>query len=310
MQPVVVALGGNALGKSPKEQLEKVKISSKAIVDIIENNDKVAIVHGNGPQVGVINLAFNEAGKVDSTIPTFPLVECVALSQGYIGYHLQQAVRNELNERNLDKNVSTVITEVEVDGDDPAFEDPSKPIGSFYTKEEAEEIEKKDGYTFREDAGRGYRRVVASPKPLNIVEIGTIGKLLDLGEVVITGGGGGIPIIKDSGRLSGVDAVIDKDFVASKLARDIGADTLVILTAVDNVCINYNKENEEKLEDLTVKKAQAYIEEGQFAKGSMLPKIEACINFIGSDPKKKAIITSLDKAGWAIQGRAGTVIHL
>ena len=308
MKSIVVALGGNALGKSPKEQLEAVKGSSKSIVDIIESYDKVAVVHGNGPQVGVINLGLSKAAEADSSLPVFPLVECVALSQGYIGYHLQQAIENELLKRNLNKKAVTVVTQVEVDKNDEAFSDPSKPIGNFYSKEEAERIEKEDGYTFKEDAGRGYRRVVPSPKPQHIVEIETVKTLLEQDAVVVTGGGGGIPVLKEADSYKGVDAVIDKDFVASKLSADIKADKLLILTAVDSVYINFGKENQQELKDITVDEAKKYIEEGQFHKGSMLPKVEACIKFIEENPEGEAIITSLEKAAQALTGEIGTRI--
>lgn len=259
MKSIVVALGGNALGKSPIEQLEAVKGSSKSIVDIIESYDKVAVVHGNGPQVGVINLGLSKAAEADSSLPVFPLVECVALSQGYIGYHLQQAIENELLKRNLNKKAVTVVTQVEVDKNDEAFSDPTKPIGNFYSKEEAERIEKEDGYTFKEDAGRGYRRVVPSPKPQHIVEIETVKTLLEQDAVVVTGGGGGIPVLKEADSYKGVDAVIDKDFVASKLSADIKADKLLILTAVDSVYINFGKENQQELKDITVDEAKKYL---------------------------------------------------
>ncbi len=308
MKSIVVALGGNALGKSPIEQLEAVKGSSKSIVDIIESYDKVAVVHGNGPQVGVINLGLSKAAEADSSLPVFPLVECVALSQGYIGYHLQQAIENELLKRNLNKKAVTVVTQVEVDKNDEAFSDPTKPIGNFYSKEEAERIEKEDGYTFKEDAGRGYRRVVPSPKPQHIVEIETVKTLLEQDAVVVTGGGGGIPVLKEADSYKGVDAVIDKDFVASKLSADIKADKLLILTAVDSVYINFGKENQQELKDITVDEAKKYIEEGQFHKGSMLPKVEACIKFIEENPEGEAIITSLEKAAQALTGEIGTRI--
>ncbi|MDU2559094.1 MAG: carbamate kinase [Anaerococcus prevotii] len=308
MKTIVVALGGNALGNSPKEQLDAVKGSSKALADIIENYENVAIVHGNGPQVGLINLGLSKASEIDESIPEFPLVECVALSQGYIGYHLQQAIENEVEKRNIDKKVVTIVSQVEVDKNDPAFKDPTKPIGTFYSKEEAERIEKEDGYTFKEDAGRGYRRVVASPKPVRLKEIETLKTLLENNTAVITGGGGGIPVFDEDGTIVGVDAVIDKDFVASKISADINADKLLILTAVDSVYINFGKENQEELREISVDEAKKYIEEGQFAKGSMLPKIEACLKFLEENPEGEAIITSLDKALDGLEGKVGTKI--
>ena len=308
MKSIVVALGGNALGNSPKEQLEAVKGSSKSIADIIETYDKVAVVHGNGPQVGVINLALSLAAKEDSTIPEFPLVECVAMSQGYIGYHLQQAIENELASRNIDKKVATVVTQVEVDPKDPAFENPTKPIGNFYTQEEADKIAKKDGYTFKEDAGRGFRRVVASPKPQRIVELDTVTNHLDNDGVVVTGGGGGIPVVKEEGNYKGVDAVIDKDKTSALLAAHLKSDQLIILTAVDYVYINYGKDNQEALGEVTVDEMNQHIADGQFAKGSMLPKVEAALQFIEKNPEGSVLITSLEDLGDALDGKIGTLI--
>ncbi|WP_297790186.1 carbamate kinase [uncultured Anaerococcus sp.] len=308
MKTIVVALGGNALGNSPQKQLEVVKGSAKALVDIIEKYERVAIVHGNGPQVGVINLGLAKGAEVDESLPKFPLVECVSLSQGYIGYHLQQAIGNEIEKRDLDKKVVTIISQVEVAKNDPAFSEPTKPIGTFYSRKEAEKIEKEDGYSFKEDAGRGYRRVVASPKPLRLKELDILETLLANNTTVITGGGGGIPVFDEDGASVGVDAVIDKDFVASKISADIKADKLLILTAVDSVYINFAKENQEELRDITIDEAEKYIEEGQFAKGSMLPKIEACIKFLEENPQGEAIITSLDKALYGLEGKVGTRI--
>lgn len=310
MEKVVLALGGNALGNSPVEQLEAVKKAAVPIVDLIQNSGSVAIVHGNGPQVGVINLGMSSSHEQNIGVPEFPLVECVALSQGYIGYHLQQAIQNELMKRNMNNPVTTVVTQVEVDKEDKAFKNPTKPIGNFYTKEEAEKIEKERNYTFKEDAGRGYRRVVPSPKPMKIVELDAIKKMLDEKLVVITGGGGGVPVIDKGNRYEGVDAVIDKDSVAAKLSEDIDADVLIILTAVEKVAINFNKPDQKDLEQITVKEAEKYIEEGHFAPGSMLPKVESCIDFVKRGSKKKAIITSLEKANEALQGKTGTVIVL
>lgn len=305
-----MALGGNALGKSPVEQLEAVKVASVSIVDVIEEVEEVAIVHGNGPQVGVINLGMGHAHEAEIGVPEFPLVECVAMSQGYIGYHLQQAMQKEVAKRNIEKDIATVVTQVEVSAEDPAFQKPTKPIGNFYTKEEAEAIEAERGYTFVEDAGRGYRRVVPSPNPMAIVEIGTVNKMMSQGIVVVTGGGGGVPVVKTEEGLKGIDAVIDKDFVAAKLSQDIEADTLVILTAVEKVAINFNKPNQEDIGHMSVEQAKEYIEQGQFAPGSMLPKVEACLRFIGEDPNRKAIITSLESARDALQGKTGTQITL
>lgn len=305
---IVVALGGNALGNSAKEQRETLKMTSQPIVDLIEQGHEVVIAHGNGPQVGMINLAMDQAKKNIPNFSEMPITECVAMSQGYIGYHLQRFIRDELERRNIDKEVVTIVTEVLVDGEDKAFKNPNKPIGAFYTKEEAEKLEKQ-GYTMMEDAGRGYRRVVASPKPIDIVQKKTIKTLIDNSEVVITVGGGGIPVkyVEGKGTL-GEFAVIDKDFASAKLAEIIDADYLIILTAVEKVAINYGKDNEEWLSKLTVEKAKQYIKEGHFAPGSMLPKVEAAMGFAMSKPGRNALITSLEKANDGIAGLTGTVI--
>lgn len=308
MEKVVLALGGNALGNTPQEQLVAVKTAAESIVDLIEVAGNVVIVHGNGPQVGVINLGMDYAYKAEIGVPEFPLVECGSLSQGYIGYHLQQAIQNELLSRNIKKEVATVVTQVLVDGEDQAFKNPTKPIGNFYGKEESEKIAEEKGFTFVEDAGRGYRRVVASPKPVEIVEINAIKKMIDNDVIVIACGGGGIPVLKTEEGYKGVDAVIDKDLASSKLSADIGADALLVLTAVDKVCVNFNKPDQKAIDKMSLKEAYQYIEEGQFAPGSMLPKIEACIEFVGDDPKKQAIITSLESAQDAVKGLTGTVI--
>lgn len=301
---LVLALGGNALGNSPEEQLELVKGTAKAIVDLAQQGHQVIIGHGNGPQVGMINSAFEYAKSGDKS-PLMPFPECGAMSQGYIGYHLSQAIGNELSRRNVKKNVSCIVTQVEVDESDKGFTNPTKPIGSFMTKEQAEQMAKETGYTFVEDSGRGYRRVVASPTPKGIVELDTINALADMGNIVITVGGGGIPVIKKDGEYVGVPAVIDKDMSCSLLARKVKADALIILTAVDYVYINFGKENQEKLERISLAKAQEYIEQGQFGKGSMLPKVIACTEFVKEGGK--AVITSLENAGNAMN--SGTVIE-
>lgn len=306
---IVIALGGNALGNSPKEQLELVKQSSKPIVDLIEDGHNVIIAHGNGPQVGMINLAFEESKKVNKNIPDVPFAECNAMSQGYIGYHLQNSIREELNRRNIEKSIATVVTQVIVDKDDPAFKNPSKPIGAFYTKGEADEISQKNPYIFKEDSGRGYRRVVPSPMPVDIVEIDILSTLVENGHLVIAVGGGGIPVYKDGYELVGIDAVIDKDFASAKLAEKLDADYLIILTAVDQVAINFGKENEEWLSELDIEKTDKYIGEGHFAPGSMLPKIEAAREFALSKKGRKALITSLEKAVQGIRGETGTIIE-
>ena len=308
---IVIALGGNALGNNPEEQLELVKNTAKAIVDLIKEGHEIMIGHGNGPQVGMINLAMEYASQEGANTPTMPFPECGAMSQGYIGYHLQQAIGNELKREGINKCCVTVVTQVVVDEHDPAFKNPTKPIGSFYTKEEAEKIEKEKGYTFVEDSGRGYRRVVASPKPVEIVESNVIENIVATGNVVITVGGGGIPVIKTSnGELKGVPAVIDKDSSSAKLAQDLAADMLIILTAVEKVAINFNKPNQEELSSMTLEECDKYISEGHFAKGSMLPKVEACKKFVEESSKNAvAIITSLEKAAEAIRGETGTTIR-
>lgn len=303
---IVIALGGNALGNTPEEQLDLVKNTAKSIVDLVEEGNYVVVTHGNGPQVGMINLAM-EVSHQEVSSPEMPFAECGAMSQGYIGYHLQQSIQKELVRRNMRRNCLTVITQVEVDKEDPAFKNPTKPIGSFYSKEEAEKIASEKGYTMREDAGRGYRRVVASPKPQKIVEIRTIKNLLSKGNIVIACGGGGIPVYKYRKGYKGVDAVIDKDRTSARLALDLKADMLLILTAVDQVYINFNEDDEEKLKKMTVKEAKEYIKDKEFSEGSMLPKVEACIDF-ASKSKGYAVITSLKKAKSAINGKAGTVI--
>lgn len=308
---VVIALGGNALQSkeqpaTSEAQLEMVKKTCKHLADIKEMGYEIVIVHGNGPQVGRIVLA-SEAAK-DLT-PPMPFDVCGAMSQGYIGYHIQQALGEELKKRGWDVPVVTLATQVVVEERDPCFKVPTKPIGPFYSKEEAEEISKESGYTMIEDAGRGYRRVVASPIPVDIVEITAIRSLFEKA-VVVACGGGGIPVIrKNDESLEGVAAVIDKDYAAELLAELIDADILLILTEVEKVSLNYNKTNQEKLDKITVESAEKYIQEGHFAKGSMLPKIRAAIKFANSGTDKKTIITSLDKGLTALSGKTGTIIN-
>lgn len=304
---VVVALGGNALGNTPNEQLKLVKITAKTIVDLVQDGNQVIITHGNGPQVGMINLAMENASEEIDT-PEMPFAECGAMSQGYIGYHLQQSIQEELWKRNMRKNCLTVITQVLVDKKDKAFQHPTKPIGSFYTKEEAEKISEEKGYVMMEDSNRGYRRVVPSPAPVKILELKTIRDLMNAGNIVIACGGGGIPVIQHYKGYKGIDAVIDKDKTSARLAIDLNADVLLILTAVDKVYVNYQKENEQGLKNMTLQEAKQYIKEGQFAKGSMLPKVEACIDFITHKRNGQAVITSLKKAQEALLGKNGTII--
>ena len=308
MSRIVLALGGNALGNTPQKQLELVKNTSRAIADIIELGHEVVVVHGNGPQVGMIHLAMSIAAGKDEKIPLMPYPECGAMSQGYIGYHLQQSIGYELVLRKIKKPVAAIITQVVVNETDPAFKNPTKPVGRFYTKEESDIIAASNGAVFIEDAGRGYRQVVASPSPERIVEIETVKRLVDAGEIVITVGGGGIPIIETAEGPKGVMAVIDKDKSAALLAKELDADMLFILTAVEKVCLNYNTEEQRELDTMTVSEAKAYIEEGHFAKGSMLPKIEACLDFLESKPGAKAVISSLESAKPAIEGKTGTVL--
>ena len=308
MKTIVVALGGNALGKNPQEQIQKVKHAVKPIVELVKAGNEVILAHGNGPQVGMINLSFETSNAVSNSNPAMPFPECGAMSQGYIGYHLQNALLTELKNQNMSQQVATIITQVEVDEHDEAFLNPTKPIGSFYDEASAKEFAKTKGYDMVEDAGRGYRRVVPSPKPVNVVEIDIIRTLVNAGHLVITVGGGGIPVIKEGNKFKGVPAVIDKDFASSKLADLLNADMLIILTAVDKVKINYNKPNESSLDNVTTKDLDKYMEEGHFLKGSMLPKIEAAKAFVSGKNGRIAIIASLEEAREAILGNAGTRI--
>ena len=305
---IVIALGGNALGNTPYEQLQLVTETAKPIVDLIAQGNEVVIAHGNGPQVGMINLGMSTAAEAKAIKSDMPFPECGAMSQGYIGYHLQNAIGNELAERGMKKDVATVVTQVLVDENDPAFQNPTKPVGAFYDKETAEKIAAEKGYTMVEDAGRGYRQVVPSPKPIDVIEKNTVNALIKDGCVVITVGGGGIPVVRRDGKLYGTPAVIDKDFASAKLAELVKADALVILTAVDRVCINWGKPNQESLSEMTVEQAEKYCEEGHFAPGSMLPKVKAAISFAKAGGT--AIIASLENAGAAVKGESGTVVHL
>ncbi|MBQ5955883.1 MAG: carbamate kinase [Firmicutes bacterium] len=309
-EKIVVALGGNALQSGKAEptaeaQLKVVRNTCERIADISEMGYEVAVVHGNGPQVGRILLASETAKDVT---PAMPFDVCGAMSQGYIGYHLQQALKYALNKRNRNIPVATIATQMVVEANDPGFKNPTKPIGPFYTEEEAKALQEEKGYTMKEDAGRGWRRVVASPIPRKIVEIESVKQLWD-STIVITCGGGGIPVIENwDGSLEGVAAVIDKDFAAELLAEQVDADILMILTEVEKVAINYNKPDQQDLSHMSLKEAAQYCDEGQFAPGSMLPKVQACMKFVRAYPNKKAIITSLDKAIEALDGKTGTVI--
>lgn len=307
---IVVALGGNALGKSPVEQLELVKLTAKPIVDLISEGHEVILAHGNGPQVGMINLAMSTSSNSEAGTPEMPFPECGAMSQGYIGYHLQNAIREELLDREMNIPVATVITQVIVDKDDPAFKNPTKPIGAFYSKEEADELIKTKGFDMVEDAGRGYRRVVPSPLPMDVAEKETVMALIEKNHVVISVGGGGIPVVQEGNKLVGVPAVIDKDFASSKLAEIVDADYLIILTAVEQVAINFGKSDEKWLSELTVEDCHKYIGENHFAPGSMLPKVKAAMKFAQSKPGRRALITSLEKAADGIAGKTGTLIKM
>ena len=306
-QRIVLALGGNALGDSLAEQMAAVQATSNAIVDLIEHGHQVVVTHGNGPQVGMIHVAFEAASMTYAHSPILPMSVCVALSQGYIGYDLQNALREALLNRGIQKPVVTLITQVEVDEKDPAFDDPGKPIGSFFTKEEAEGMIAK-GAHMKEDAGRGYRRVIASPMPVDIIEKGTVQALLDAGQVVIACGGGGIPVTRHGNHLKGASAVVDKDRASAKLAELIDADLLIILTAVEKVAINFGKPDEKWLDCLSIDDAKRYLAEGQFAIGSMRPKVEAALSFAESRPGRKTLITKLTKAKEGIEGKTGTVV--
>ena len=305
-----IALGGNALGKKLPEQMAAVHHTAKAVADLIEEGHEIVIVHGNGPQVGMINIAMTTLSREDPSHPMAPMSVCTAMSEGYIGYDLQNSLREELLDREIHKAVSTILTQVEVDPNDPAFQHPTKPIGTFMTEEEAEEMRRR-GNAVMEDAGRGWRRCVASPLPKSIVEIETIEALLKAGQVVIACGGGGIPVYYSGGHhLKGAGAVIDKDFAAELLAEELDADALIILTAVEKVAINFGKPDQQWLDHLTPDEARRYAAEGQFAPGSMLPKVQAAAKFAESKPGRTALITLLEKAKEGIAGKTGTAVSV
>lgn len=300
---IVIALGGNALGNTPEEQILNANITAKALMPIIKNGHEVVLTHGNGPQVGLINLAFSEGAKVNNKICEMPFPECGAMSQGYIGFHLQNALTNELTINNINKDVISLVTRVVVDENEDAFKNPTKPVGPFYTYEEA--ITKP--FITKEDAGRGYRRVVPSPKPIDIIEANVVKELMPKSLIICTGGGG-IPVIKKETSYESIAAVIDKDFASSKLGELINADILLILTAVDKVCINFRKPNQEGLNRITISEAINYLNNKEFSEGSMKPKVEAAIKFVQSGENKKAIITSIEHAYDALLGKEGTTI--
>ncbi|WFQ96282.1 carbamate kinase [Mycoplasma feriruminatoris] len=306
MSKIVIAIGGNALGNSPTEQLEIVKKTAKSLVDFIQQGNDIVIVHGNGPQVGMINNAFDIANKNESKSPIVDFPECGSMSQGYIGYHLQQAIDNELKQRNINKHTATIVTQTLVDKNDPAFLKPTKPIGSFMSETEAKKLALENNWSISEDAGRGWRRVIASPKPIDIVEKETILQLVNNSFIVIAGGGGGIPVYLEDDKLVGIAAVIDKDFAAAKIAEIIDAQSLIVLTAIDKVMINYKKENQQALDQLTLAQAQEYIDQNQFAPGSMLPKVQAVMSFVQKTNGKPAYIGSLEQAEKVLQNLSGT----
>jgi len=310
---IVIALGGNALQADTKDttaetQLKTSKETAKPLVDLIEAGHELIIAHGNGPQVGQIVATYEAATHSNSSIPVMPFPECGAMSQGYIGYHLQQAIREEIHNRGLNKNIATIVTQVVVDEKDTAFTNPTKPVGSFFTEEEAKKISAEKGYVMVEDSGRGWRRVVPSPIPVDVVEAPIVKTLVDAGHIVITVGGGGIPVVEKDGRLQGVPAVIDKDFASEKIAEILEADYLIILTAVEKVAINFNTPQQKALDQMTIAETEQYIEEGHFPPGSMLPKVMAALKFVKSKPGRKALITSLEKAKEGIEGKTGTTI--
>lgn len=307
---IVIALGGNALGNTLPEQKVAVKSTAKAIVDLIEAGNEVIVAHGNGPQVGMIQKAMTALHKLEpEKYVLCPLSVCVAMSQGYIGHDLQNALREELQRRGIKKSVTTVLTQVEVSAKDPAFAHPTKPIGAYVTSEEARRLKEERGFSFAEDAGRGVRRVVPSPKPSSIVELDSIRGMVEDGQVVIACGGGGIPVVRrGENEYEGVEAIIDKDFASCTLAKEIGADYLIILTAVEKVAVNFGKPDQRWLDSMTPDEARSYMEEGQFAPGSMLPKVMAALEFAESGAGRRALITLLEKAKEGIEGKTGTLI--
>ena len=308
---IVIALGGNALGKNLHEQMDAVHVTAKAIADLIQDGHEVVIAHGNGPQVGMIQNAFAAYHKQEAKSDIMPLSMCVAMSQGYIGYDLQNVIGEELDRRGAHTHVATVLTQVAVDPKDPAFQHPTKPIGAFMTEEEAKKLAAEKGIDVAEDAGRGWRQVVASPRPKEIVEIATVKALMNAKHAVIAAGGGGIPVVwEDKYHLKGVPAVIDKDFASECMAEQLDADMLIILTAVEKVAINFGKPDQKNLDELTPDEARKYMAEGQFAPGSMLPKVEAAVKFAESKPGRTSLITLLEKAKDGIEGKTGTAIHL
>ena len=310
MSRIVIALGGNALGSSPEEQQEMIEAACPSLIGLISQGHEIIISHGNGPQVGMISKAFEIGARHDSGICPMELMECTAMSQGYIGYHLQKGIKKELRIRKMPWHVASVVTQVAVDPGDPAFLNPTKPIGSFMTKEAMEALKKeRPELQFVEDSGRGYRRVVPSPRPVTIVERDSILNLLDNEYIVIACGGGGIPVMEQGYNLRGASAIIEKDLATGLLAKEIDADVMMILTSVENVTLNYGTPQEQPISHMTIDQARDYISQGQFEFASMLPKVSASIDFLESGKGRKAIITTLDKAKDSLKGHGGTVIE-
>lgn len=310
MARIVIALGGNALGNTPQEQLERINEAAPSLIGLIKQGHEIIVSHGNGPQVGMLKLGLDTAAEKNDKVARFPLPECTALSQGYIGYHLQNGILRELRREGMPWHVATVVTQIEVDPADPAFKNPTKPIGAFYSEAEAKSLaERTPGLVFKEDAGRGFRQMVASPKPVDIVEKDSILNLLDHEFIVIACGGGGIPVIRrGDGDYEGVAAVIDKDFASAKLAEMVDADYFFILTAVDRVCINFGTPEQREIKEMPADEAERLAAQGHFAPGSMLPKVQAAIGFARSKAGRRAVIASLEKAPMAISGESGTII--
>lgn len=310
MSRIVIALGGNALGSNPAEQQQMIDDAAPSLVGLISQGHEIIISHGNGPQVGMLQKALDLAADADKTVARFELPECTAMSQGYIGFHLQKGILKELKRQGMPWHVAAVVTQIEVDPQDPAFQNPTKPIGSFYSEADAKQMMAKDqSLCMKEDAGRGYRRMVASPKPVDIVEKESILNLLDHEFIVIASGGGGIPVFKNGdGDYQPVPAVIDKDFASAKLAELVDADYFFILTAVERVAVNYGKPDQRSLDEITTEEARKLAAQGHFAPGSMLPKVEAAISFAESKPGRKAVIAALEKAPLAMLGESGTTI--
>ncbi len=308
MKRVVIALGGNALGNTPEEQMDRVKITAKVIVEILRAGNQIVVCHGNGPQVGMINLAFEKGAELGK-VPPMSLSECIAMSQGYIGYHLQQAIDQAINDAKIENTVViTMLTQVVVNKNDPAFKNPTKPIGSYYDEATAKILMNETGSPYREDSGRGWRMVVPSPSPVSIYEKISLNTLINANHVVIAGGGGGIPVVMENGSYHGIPAVVDKDLAAEKLAELVHADILLILTAVEKVAVHFGKPEQRFLDTMTIKEGELYIREGHFAPGSMLPKVTAALRFAATGKNKQAIICSLDQATNALNGITGTLI--